>query len=222
MDFRVTPQTQQHTYAIGQGQGGYVREKVRILLHKVQEGPIEPFVKDQAVATPMRGDDCYTLIQRNAQLAGITGRLVFADQAELVANMAKERNFQVRQSLVKRNVSSVAWIEPLQIRQDFDELRTGFNAPVQFFDRVSSLWVDGNSRPELLRVQPGYIEDILVADEKVRFPQVQRPAWIVDSIHRKKDRLAHILRLSQLREKVVYVLLVGSRCLFDIQPVLPS
>ena len=61
-------------------------------------------VQHQAIAASMGCDDCGAFVQRQLQSIGVTDRLVFADQAELIPDVAEKRQLPIRECSVERFV----------------------------------------------------------------------------------------------------------------------
>ena len=146
MRFRMAPQLQQHAEAVGQGQRRDVRIEMRIAPHQIQERLDVAFVNDQAGAAPVGGNDRRAFVQGGPQSVRITGGLVPAGQGELLADVAEQGQFQLRELPVKRNIPPVPGIEPLRIRQHLHKHGAGCGTAFQFLNSVPSLRIDGDTR----------------------------------------------------------------------------
>src|SRR5438128_4072253 len=222
MYFWMALQPPQHSEAVRQGQGGDICEEIRVALHQVQERLIVWLIRDQAVAASMGGDDCHALIQGNPQLVGIAGGLVLPGQDDLIPHVTEEGNLMPGKPSVKRKIPPVGGIESLGIGEDFDQLRTAFDAPVQFLDRVPPLRIDRDTGPQPLRIGMRDAKQVVIADEKFRFAGIQPTGGVVNAIQAEKNRFLHKLRFPKLCEQVVHVLLVGPSRILSFQIVLPS
>ena len=154
VDFRQAAKVQQHAKAVGMGQGGNVSVEVGVQLDELLEGREEPLIQHQSVAAGVRSNNGGAFFQRDAQSNGIPGRLIGPAQAELIPNVAEQRQFAGCERSVIHLVGRVCWVELLRVRQDLHQCGSGVCATVHFFDRISPLRIDRDAGEEFIRVGP--------------------------------------------------------------------
>ncbi len=118
VDFRQAAKVQQHTKAVGVGQGRNVGVEVWIALHEVAQCREKLFIEDESVAAGMGGNDGGTFVKRSAKPVGIAEGLVLSDEGKLVADVTQERQPPLGESLVERFVAGISRIELLRVWED--------------------------------------------------------------------------------------------------------
>ena len=65
--------------------------KMRVALYEVAQCREKLFIEDQPVTARMRCNDGRSFIERDFESFGIADRLIFADEAKLISDMAEKR-----------------------------------------------------------------------------------------------------------------------------------
>jgi len=193
MQLRVMPEMQQHLQPVRLGEGRNVGVEVRITPREFLKSGQKLLVEHQAVATGMGGDDGDAFVERQAEPLGVSHRLVFPDQAELIADVAEKRKFPSGQCPIKRNVFGVGRVEVLGVGQDFDQDGPGVGAAMDFIYRVFALRIDRRAGQKNIGMGLHGAEDVVIADEKVCMLAIEQAGLIVEPVHAKQHRLRDML-----------------------------
>ncbi len=104
VEFGVSAEMEQHLEAVRQRQSGNVGVEMWVTFCKILKRRKEFLVQHQTVAAGMGRDDRRAFVQCQLQSIGITDRLVLADQAKLIPDMAEKRELPIRERSVERFV----------------------------------------------------------------------------------------------------------------------
>lgn len=209
MKLGVMPEMQQHLQAMGLGESGNVGIEVWVTRTQFSERWNEFFIKHEAIAASVGSDDRHSFLQCQAESIGIAERLILTDQAEFVTDMAEKRQFPLSECSIERCVSLISRIEVLGVRQDFDQDGAGIGTAVNFIDGIFALRVDRGAGKKYIRIRSDGLEDVRVADEKVRMLPIEEAGLVVKSIHAEQHGFRNMLRGAQLLEKVIEIFLIG-------------
>ena len=107
---------------------------MRVTLYEVTQRWQKLFIEDQPVTARVRGNDGRSFIERDFESFRIADRLIFANQAEFIAHVAKEWQLAFGQCAIEGLVLRIGRVELFGIGQHFDEHCAGIGATMHFVD----------------------------------------------------------------------------------------
>src|SRR5687767_9607711 len=212
----------QHFEPVRQRQSRNVGVEMRIALCEILKRREELLIQHQPITAGMGGNDSSAFLQRQLKSIGIADGLIFSDQAELISDMAEKRQLPIRERSVKRFVARISRVELLRVRKRLHQYGSGIGAAMNFFDGVLSLRINRDAGEELIRVSPGGLQHIIVADQKIRVCLIEPAVLIVDPIHTEEYGLLNMMRGAQFGKQIVEVLTIGFLWVRGRQFVLPQ
>jgi len=192
VEFGVSTEVEQHLEAVRQRQSGNVGVEMRVTLCKILKRREEFLVQHQAVAAGMGRDDCGAFVQCQFQSIGVTDRLVFADQAKLIPDMAEKRQLPFGERSVERFVVRISRVELLRVREDLHQCGSGIGTAMDFFDGILSLRIDRDAGEKFIWIALRGFQHVVVADQKIRVCLIQPAVLVVDPIHAEEDSLLNM------------------------------
>ena len=115
----------------------------------------------------------------------------------------------MRQRPIERSVFLVSGVEVLCVRQNFDQDGAGIGAAVNFINGIFTLRIDRRTGKKHIRISSDGLEDVIVADEKVRVLPIEQAGLVVKSIHTEQYCFRNMPRGAQFRQQMFEILLIG-------------
>ena len=190
VNLRIVTEMQQHAEPIGQRQSGDIGVEMRVAFCEVLKRREEFLVQHQTIAAGMGRNDRGAFIQCHTESIWITDRLILADQAELVPDVAEERQLPFRQRSIERFVARISRVELLRVGSTFTNV-----APASAQRWTSST---ASRRCGLIEtparnsfgIGPRGLQHIVVADQKIRVCLIEPAILVVDPIHAEEHGLS--------------------------------